>query len=120
MYQLGHPEDVDAWTKPDSEDEQEYDSDDIEKEEDTSMTAPLKSKKRGKGNYINGYYHEIYRPDQPSKQQDVPVRDWNEEFQSILSDLSSCKGSEEEKLQLYNQLSTLAHGLLPFFLVSVN
>lgn len=99
-------EEVDVWTKLPEEDENEpYSS---EYEDETTDEGEDKAK----GNYVNGYYHEIYRPDKPAKQEDVPVRDWNEEFQSILSDLSNCKGSEEEKLQLYNQLSNLAHGIV--------
>lgn len=115
--EFGNPEEVEAWTKPDSEDE--YNSDCEEKgsddDDDESETA-TSGKRNAKRNYINGYYHEIYRPGCPAKLEDVPVRDWNEEFQSILSQLSNCNGTEEEKLQRYNQLSNLAHGSSPTLL----
>lgn len=69
-------------------------------------------KRTEESNYINGYYREIYRstdPPTPSPS-DVPVRDWNNEFQTILGELANCKGNEEEKLGAYNKLSNLAHG----------
>ena len=105
--EFGSAEEIEAW-RAECEEEpftSEFDGEGSDYEDDDDNP-------RAKGNYINGYYHEIYQPNQPAKQEDVPVRDWNEEFQSILSDLSNCNGSEEEKLQLYNQLSNLAHGIL--------
>lgn len=100
--EFGSADEIAAW-KPECEEEPFTPDFEEEEYEDDDNT-------KAKSNYINGYYQEIYQPNKPAKLEDVPVRDWNEEFQSILSDLSNCNGSEEEKLQLYNQLSNLAHG----------
>lgn len=116
--ELGVPEEIEAWSaKVESEEDDEPYGSEVEEEgssdyeNEDSENGEKEANEDGKPNYLNGYYHEIYQTAKPTKQEDVPVRDWNEEFQSIRSQLANCTGSEEEKLRLYNQLSNLAHGM---------
>ncbi len=92
--------------------------DDDEEEEMLPPTQPDGQLESNAMQYVNGYYQEAYGKLQAQQpQQEIAIRDWNEEFQSILSEIGHCK--EEEKLCKYNELSRLAHGLpsplsLPF------
>lgn len=56
----------------------------------------------------NGYYHEAYGKLEVLKPQErIPIRNWNEEFQSVLGGIARC--GDAGKLDHYNKLSSLAH-----------
>lgn len=79
-----------------------------------------RKKKWGQGytNYAY-YYHEAYGKrlasdadesrEQGQHEPRIAIRDWNNEFQTIVSDLARC-GDDDGKLERCNMLSSLAHG----------
>lgn len=89
----------------------------------TAPTLPVLSlapPKKTRSKYETGYYRSVFaeRPPRPlssssSAAAAAPppqptVKNWNADFQSIISELSTAE-EEEEKLRLYNRLSHLAH-----------
>lgn len=80
----------------------------------------------GRDGYVNNpYYQEAYgklqqghdaeeqegEEDKRKPQPRIAIRDWNREFQSILSAISR-SGEDGSKLDRYNMLSSLAHDFL--------
>lgn len=90
----------------------------------TAPTLPvltLAPPKKTRSKYETGYYRSVFaeRPPRPLSSSTAAaaaaapppqptVKNWNADFQSIISELSTAE-EEEEKLRLYNRLSHLAH-----------
>ena len=68
--------------------------------------------KKIRSKYETGYYRSVFAERTPkpaaTTSQAPTVKNWNEDFQSIISELSKAE-EEEEKLRLYTKLSHLAH-----------